>query len=1096
MTPDPFGTAAVRERVLAGWAAAPVRFREDANAEEELVLGGYRDRLVVELAQNAADAALRAGVPGRLLLAVRELDGGAVLVAANTGAMLDADGVQALATLRASSKRDEDGDGAPAAVGRFGVGFAAVLAVTDSPAVLSRSGGVRFSGPDTRALVEQAAGHSPGLHDELARRDGHVPVLRLPFEAEGSPPDGYDTAVLLPLRDAAAEDLVVRLLDEVADPLLLALPALQEVVVDLPGRPPRTVAEVAGRWRVHTRAGRFDPGLLADRPTEERRRTGWQVTWALPAAAGVRPPAVLHAPTSSDEPLAWPALLIGGFPLDSSRRHVAPGPATDLLVREAARGYAELLARCAQDGVDVLPLVPTGLAAGELDGALRAAVLELLPELPLLPEGGPDGDPDGGSGGDADLDEAGQLEEGEGRVLVRPRDAVALDPPAGAAPGLVRLLARRLAGLVLAPRPAAAALAALGIRRMSLADLVEALPAVHDPPYWHRLYGALDPLAVDPLVREALADLPVPLADGRVVRGARGVLLTPDADPRGGAGTGADGWADGWADGGVAGGAGLELLGIRAVHPQAAHPLLERLGGTVTGAGGILDLPAVRAAVQAAAQATEDGDDPQPVVDAVLGLVAAAVAAGEAGPDGAGGGTAAPGEGRGWLADLPLPADDGGLSPAGALALPGSVAAGLFDPDEIGLVAPELLERWGAGVLVAAGVLAGPALLRAADVPLDPDGGDEAADEADDPGSLDGWPEWVEEVRAAVQRDGAADGAADPGALPVLAELLAVRDLDAVPDDALPRLVEVLAADPRLRPAVVGPARVLTGGTAVDVPPYTAWWLRDRIAGGSGPLLDPEADPLLHGLFPAAPAWLTGLDDGIRRALAAVRTVADLGPEGAAALARRLADPAVEVPLPVLLRCWHRLAELGAAGVEVEPGERVRALDGAGGSVVVPADRAVVVDTPMHRQRTDLGAALVVPPGLGAGLADLLDLPLARDLVAGDVDERGARRAPVPAAVLDLLPAAPVTWCEHEDGLLVDGADVAWWVSDGDDPAGGTASGSAGGAAGPVVHAATLQGLAEGTAWAAGAWASRLAVAQALVEPGSVSDLLVDAAFG
>ncbi len=63
---DPFGTADLRARVLDAWAASPARFREDANAEEDLALGGYRDRLVVELAQNAADAALRADVPGRL----------------------------------------------------------------------------------------------------------------------------------------------------------------------------------------------------------------------------------------------------------------------------------------------------------------------------------------------------------------------------------------------------------------------------------------------------------------------------------------------------------------------------------------------------------------------------------------------------------------------------------------------------------------------------------------------------------------------------------------------------------------------------------------------------------------------------------------------------------------------------------------------------------------------------------------------------------------------------------------------------------------------------------------------------------------------
>jgi hypothetical protein len=45
--------------VLDAWAASPARFREDA--EEDYALGGYRDRGVVELAQNAADAAVRAG---------------------------------------------------------------------------------------------------------------------------------------------------------------------------------------------------------------------------------------------------------------------------------------------------------------------------------------------------------------------------------------------------------------------------------------------------------------------------------------------------------------------------------------------------------------------------------------------------------------------------------------------------------------------------------------------------------------------------------------------------------------------------------------------------------------------------------------------------------------------------------------------------------------------------------------------------------------------------------------------------------------------------------------------------------------------------
>src|SRR3954462_9640460 len=153
-TGDPFGTQAVRDRVLAGWAASAARFREDANAEDDYALGGYHDRLVVELAQNAADAAVRAGVPGVLSLRLRD----GLLSAANTGAPLDAAGVEALSTLRASAKREGD-----ALVGRFGVGFAAVLALSDAPALVSTTGGVRWSRDETRRL----AAALPQVADEV-----------------------------------------------------------------------------------------------------------------------------------------------------------------------------------------------------------------------------------------------------------------------------------------------------------------------------------------------------------------------------------------------------------------------------------------------------------------------------------------------------------------------------------------------------------------------------------------------------------------------------------------------------------------------------------------------------------------------------------------------------------------------------------------------------------------------------------------------------------------------------------------------------------------------------------------------------------------
>src|SRR6266567_1495004 len=222
---DPFDTATLRDSVLTAWRGSPTRFREDANAEDDLRVGGYRDRLLVELAQNAGDAAGEADVSGVLWLRVVDTPAGPELRAANTGAPLDTAGVAALASLRASAKR------AGHQVGRFGVGFAAVLAVTEAPRVVSASGGVAFDAAQTRAEV---AGHDR-LADVLASRSAEVPVLRLPWPVEPDEdpvPDGFRTDVRLPLRPGIdPAELLARAAEDAPD-LLLALPSLHTVRVD------------------------------------------------------------------------------------------------------------------------------------------------------------------------------------------------------------------------------------------------------------------------------------------------------------------------------------------------------------------------------------------------------------------------------------------------------------------------------------------------------------------------------------------------------------------------------------------------------------------------------------------------------------------------------------------------------------------------------------------------------------------------------------------------------------------------------------------------------------------------------------------------
>ncbi|MGW1769080.1 sacsin N-terminal ATP-binding-like domain-containing protein [Streptomyces sp. NPDC002073] len=1015
---DPFGTARLRRGVLDAWTASPARFREDANAEEDLALGGYRDRLVVELAQNAADAAARADVPGRLRLTLRP----GILAVANTGAPLDATGAESLSTLRASAKR-----GADSAVGRFGVGFAAVLAVSDEPAVVGRHGGVRWSLAEARELAREAAADNPGLDDELRRRDGHVPLLRLPLPAEGTAPDGYDTVVILPLRDGGAEDLVQRLLAGIDDALLLTLPGLREIVVETPDGtrtlrrgedgPYTAVEDSAGattRWRTVRHHGPVDPALLADRPVEERLRPEWTVSWAVPVdadGAPVRPATapVVHAPTPTDAPLGVPALLIATFPLDTTRRHPAPGPLTDFLVERAADAYAELLGDWRPVSTAVVDLVPGPLGKGELDGALRAAVIARLPRTAFLAPAAPS----------------------EELTALRPFEAEVVE---GAGADTVRVLAEVLPTLLPAGLERRTELRTLGVGRLPLGDAIERIAGIErTPEWWYRLYESL--AGVDP---DRLSGLPVPLATGRTAIGPRQVLLPGPDTP-----------------------AALARLGLKVAHPDAAHPLLEKLGALPASPRAVLTTPQVRAAVAASLDAgeiwDEDAPDPDELAEIVLGL------ARDAGLE--------PGD-EPWLAALALADEDGDLAPAGELVLPGSPFAQVMREGELALCETELVERWGEQPLTACGVLANFQLVRATDVVLDPDelephSGDFA--EPDDAGLLDAVDVWCEDVL---------DQLPDSPLPPVATEIVAVRDLDLVDDDAWPQALALLAQPP-LRDALTQPVRVLMpDGTTQSVRPYTAWWLRDHpVLDGRRPagLRAAGGDPLLEGLY--TPADATGFEDEqVLRALGVRTTVTALldEPGGAAELLGRLADPDREVTGRQLHALYGYLADLDPEQVTL-PDELRAVVDGE--VRVVDAADAVVADAPDLLPLAGGLPLLPVAPARAADLAELLQVRRLSETVPAEVTSPGEEHE-VPESVRVLLgPATPVTYVEHEE-LIAAGTELDWRRT----PDG-------------VLHAATLEGVAAGLAWAAGQWPRRFEVAALLEDPSRTAELAQDRWF-
>ena len=733
--PDPFGTADLRAAVLDIWRRSPARFREDANAEESLALVGYAGRVLVELIANAADAAVAAGEPSRIRITSTDTE----LRVANTGAPLTAAGVASLASLRASAKSDDAG------VGHFGVGFTSVLAVSDRPSVVSTTGAVRFDGGATAAAI--AALGDPELGAAVADRDGHVPVLRLPWPCTGRPPAGYATEVRLPLRPGVAPAAV---LAEIGDHLLLALPAIEWLEVDgrrlsrLPSDDDTVVvADSAAdpattHWHLLTRTGRWSAAQLTGLPTEQRRRARWQVTWAFPTTRPLGPD-VLYSPTPTDEPLGLPARLIGTFPVDDTRRHLADGPLLDALLDEAVAGYLDLMA--ATDPADRLTLLPAAdLGRGELDHRLRHRITAAARTASLLVS----------ASGEA----------------VRPDQAAVLP---GAGPDLVALAAEAVPGLLPAPRDGTErdALRALGVRTLTVAELSTALGSLgREPAFWRRLYEALDETGA---ATDDLADLPMILAGGRTVLGARGCLLA-DADA-------------GWLAAATAAVPGLRLIAPEATATAGARRLLLRIGAVEADATAVLGDPAVRRVV-ADLRADLDEDDVDPgrvraVATAVLDLIAA-------------GGTPT----SALVADLLLTTADGEPWPAAELTLPGSPLGGLLVDADLEEVGPVWTAAHPAEVLRRAGVLDGFRVV-VDDAPVGPDHG--LPDES----------RWWDEV--------VGDG-------PPPVSFTAVADLDLVDDERWPAALEVIADDRAARDALAPVA---------GRPSYTAWWLRSfgRLAG-------------------------------------------------------------------------------------------------------------------------------------------------------------------------------------------------------------------------------------------------------------------------
>ncbi|MFC9531356.1 DEAD/DEAH box helicase family protein [Streptomyces sp. NPDC056975] len=149
-------------RVLEAYAVDPGFVAEHFNGERRITQGGYGDRQLFELVQNAADE-IAAEPGGRVHVVLTRTH----LYCANEGTPVTPEGAETILRMSMSNKRGGQ-------IGRFGVGVKSVLVVTDTPEFFSRTGSFGFD----RAWSHEQIRIVPGVRERYGDTF-ETPVLRI-----------------------------------------------------------------------------------------------------------------------------------------------------------------------------------------------------------------------------------------------------------------------------------------------------------------------------------------------------------------------------------------------------------------------------------------------------------------------------------------------------------------------------------------------------------------------------------------------------------------------------------------------------------------------------------------------------------------------------------------------------------------------------------------------------------------------------------------------------------------------------------------------------------------------------------------------------
>jgi len=368
--------AARREMFQQKYLLDPEQLVADQRREQS-ISRDYQGREILELLQNATDAAKASGVPGQVHV---ELNG-SFLIVANTGRPFTVGGVKSLQTPDLSPKHSKNSK----YIGSKGLGFRSILNWTRHPIILSGNLSLAYNADYVHQLIHTlAAKHeqiNQVLGDAASESDFPVPLLPFPMHlgssanrnfvedkvlfarCEALKDKGFDTVVGMPFdRDQGFANALSQV-DILRPEFLLFAEGLSElaVIVNDTGKEANeywhktwhaekqpgdtiTIVEKDGvsgeqsqqNWRLYTQTGLIDKNLLQDKDDPDN----YHLVVAF-QKEGLAEPDNLYSFFPTSIPLPVNALCHASLELEQNRKHLQDGAANHFVLARLAEFLAE-----------------------------------------------------------------------------------------------------------------------------------------------------------------------------------------------------------------------------------------------------------------------------------------------------------------------------------------------------------------------------------------------------------------------------------------------------------------------------------------------------------------------------------------------------------------------------------------------------------------------------------------------------------------------------------------------------------------------------------------------------------------------------------